>query len=571
LFDPRKVNAMALFEWFVKVMHDRPEVAFFFTITIGYALGRIRVGSFTLGAVTGVLLAGVLVGQFGITLPTALKQVFFLLFLFSIGYRTGPQFFRGLRKDGLAQAALAVVFSVVGLAVAYAFSRLAGYEAGTAAGLIAGSLTESATIGTAGDAISNLSISKEAQTHLTNQIPVAFAVTYLVGVIMAAWFLAQVGPRLLGVDLAAECKAYEEEMSGGERLDAFPALRIFDIRTFRIDPDSALIGLTVREVESPIAGGRFHIDRVRRSQDVVSPGPEYVLKTGDVIAIAGRHELIVERGHVFGTEVADRDLAQATIDVVDVVVTQKSVDGTTLADLAARPFANGVFLRSINRSGVTIPVAPATIVQRGDVLSIVGKPERTKEAVKAIGVADRVSDVTDMFFVGLGIFVGALVGIPALRFGALELGLSESVGVLLGGLVFGWLRSLRPIFVRIPSPTLWLFESLGLTGFVAVVGLSAGPDFVRGLQESGLTLVLAALLVVVSAQFVTLMVGKYLFHMHPGILLGACAGAGTATPALAAVQEVAKSAVPTLGYGVSYAVGNVLLALWGTVIVFLLR
>ena len=346
---------------------------------------------------------------------------------------------------------------------------------------------------------------------------------------------------------------------------------MFDIRTFRIDPGSALIGQAVREVESPAQGGRFHVDRVRRGQQIETPGPEYVLKIDDVISLAGRHELIVERSHTFGTEVSDRDLAQSALDVVDVVVTQKSVDGMTLADLAAQSFASGVFLRSIHRSGVSIPVTPTTTVERGDVLSIVGKPERTKEAIKEIGVADRVSDVTDMVFVGLGIFIGAFVGIPALQFGALELGLSESVGVLLGGLVFGWLRSLRPIFSRIPSPTLWLFESLGLTGFIAVVGLSAGPDFVRGLQESGLTLVVAALLVVVSSQFVTLMVGRYVFHMHPGILLGACAGAGTATPALAAVQEVAKSAVPTLGYGVSYAVGNVLLALWGTVIVFLLR
>jgi putative transport protein len=562
---------MALAEWFVKVLHDRPEVAFFLTIMIGYAIGKLRIGSFTLGAVTGVLLAGVLVGQLGVTLPASLKQVFFLLFLFAIGYRTGPQFFRGLKKDGLVQAALAVIFSVVGLVMAYVVARLAGYGAGTAAGLIAGSLTESATIGTAGDAIANLPISKEAQTQLANQIPVAFAVTYLVGVIGAAWFLAQIGPRLLGVDLAAECRAYEEKMSGGEKLDTFSAWRTFDIRTFRIDPASSLVGRSVREVEAIVEGKRLHVDRVRRGQQVESPTPDYILKAGDVIAMAGRHEVIVDRGHTFGTEVTDQDLAQAALDAVDVVITEKPIDGTTLMELAEKPFARGVFLRSISRSGVSIPVSAGTIVERGDVLSIVGKRERTRAAIEAIGVADRVSDVTDMVFVGLGIFLGAIVGIPALRFGALELGLSESVGVLLGGLVFGWLRSLRPIFIRIPSPTLWLFESLGLTGFIAVVGLSAGPDFVRGLQESGLTLVVAALVVLVASQFVTLMVGRYVFKVHPGILLGACAGAGTATPALAAVQEVAKSAVPTLGYGVSYAVGNVLLALWGTVIVFLLR
>ena len=561
---------MALIDWLLKVLHDRPEVAFFVTITLGYALGRLRIGSFTLGAVTGVLLAGVVVGQLGIILPASLKQVFFLLFLFSIGYRTGPQFFRGLKKDGLAQAAVAAVFAAVGLAVAYITTRIAGYEAGTAAGLIAGSLTESATIGTAADAIAHLPISKEAQAHLTNQIPVAFAVTYLVGVIVAAWFLSQMGPRILRVDLAAECRAYEDKMTGGERKESLMAWRKFDIRTYRLDPDSRTVGCSIREVEKMIENARIYVDRVRRGEKVEIPGADFILAVGDVIAIAGRHEVLIEQGHIFGTELADSGLVQDEIDPVDVVVTRKEIDGMTLLELAAKPYARGVFLRGISRSGVAIPVAPATVIERGDVLSIVGMPDRTKAAITALGIADRVTDVTDMVFVGFGIVLGALVGIPALRYGALELGLSQSVGVLLGGLVFGWLRSVRPELGRVPSPTLWLFESLGLTGFVAVVGLSAGPDFVRGLRESGLSLLIAALAVVVTAHFVALLVGRFVFRMHPGILLGACAGAGTATPALAAVQEVAKSAVPTLGYGVSYAVGNVFLALWGTVIVFML-
>ena len=103
-----------MIDWFVAQLREHPELAFFVTITLGYAIGRLRIGSFTLGAVTGVLLAGVLVGQLGITLPGAIKQIFFLLFLFSIGYRTGPQFFQGLKKDGLAQAALSAIFSASG-------------------------------------------------------------------------------------------------------------------------------------------------------------------------------------------------------------------------------------------------------------------------------------------------------------------------------------------------------------------------------------------------------------------------------------------------------------------------
>jgi putative transport protein len=175
-----------------------------------------------------------------------------------------------------------------------------------------------------------------------------------------------------------------------------------------------------------------------------------------------------------------------------------------------------------------------------------------------------------MFVVATGIVAGALIGLPALHLGGIEIGLSLPVGVLLGGLVCGYLRSIHPRwFGQIPSPTLWIFESIGLTGFVAVVGLNAGPDFVRGVQASGLSLVVAGALTVSVSLLVGVVIGRWLFKMHPGVLLGVCAGGCTATPALAAIQEAARSSVPSIGYGVAYAVGNVLLAIWGTVIVLL--
>jgi putative transport protein len=205
------------------------------------------------------------------------------------------------------------------------------------------------------------------------------------------------------------------------------------------------------------------------------------------------------------------------------------------------------------------------------VLTLVGPTRRIATAVARLGIPDRATDVTDMVLVAFGIVAGALIGIPALMLGGIEIGLSLSVGVLLGGLVCGWLRSMWPrFFGRIPGPTLWVFESVGLAGFVAVVGLNAGPDFVVGLQTSGPSLLAAGAVTVLVPHLVGVLVGRWVFKMHPGVLLGVCAGAGTATPALAAIQEAAKSPVPTLGYGVSYAVGNVLLALWGTVIVALL-
>ena len=557
--------------WMQGILQAHPEIAFFLVLGLGYLFGKIALGSFKLGAVTGTLLAGVLVGQLGVSLPNEVKQCFFLLFLFSIGFRTGPQFFRGLKSDGLAHAALAAIVATTGLVVAFIVAKAFGYDAGTAAGLVAGALTESATIGTAMDAIARLDLSTAERAALANNIPVAFAVTYLVGVIGAAWVLSQLAPRLLRVDLAEECRKLEEQMRGGVSAQ-HSARREFEFRAYAVDPGSSLVGRSLADLEA--LAPRIFVEQVRRRGDIVASRDVPVLREGDVVAVAGRRTTLVEVLEAPGSglrEVDDRELLEVPSDVVDVVVTNKAIEGRTLADLALDEASRGVFLRTITRAGTDLGRLADTIVHRGDVLTLVGSAASTTRAIEAIGVADRVTDVTDMMVVATGIVAGALIGLPALHIGGVEIGLSLPVGVLLGGLVCGWLRSVRPsLFGQIPGPTLWIFESIGLAGFVAVVGLNAGPDFVQGLKESGLSLLLAGTLTVSIALLLGVLVGRWIFKMHPGVLLGVCAGACTATPALAAIQEAAKSTVPSMGYGVAYAVGNVMLAIWGTVIVALM-
>jgi putative transport protein len=288
----------------------------------------------------------------------------------------------------------------------------------------------------------------------------------------------------------------------------------------------------------------------------------------------GRRELLVERvdGQRLGVrEVDDRELLDVPAEVLDVVVTRAEIDGRTLADLARDESARCVFLRRIMRAGTPVPMFPATTLHRGDVVTLVGPTRRIADAVGHIGVPDRATDVTDMVLVAFGIVGGALVGIPALRLRGIDIGLSLSVGVLLGGLVCGWLRSMWPrFFGRIPSPTLWVFESLGLAGFVAVVGLERrtrfryGPAHERDEPRDRRDRHRAG------AACDRRRRRPLGVQDAPGRDARRVRGSGTATPALAAIQEAAKSAVPTLGYGVAYAVGNVLLALWGTVIVALL-
>jgi putative transport protein len=558
--------------WLQQLLQAHPEIAFFLVLGLGYLFGKVSLGSFKLGAVTGTLLAGVLVGQLGVTLPNEVKQCFFLLFLFAIGFRTGPQFFRGLKKDGLQHAALSVIVATAGLVVAYVVAKAFGYDAGTAAGLVAGSLTESATIGTAMDAIARLPAPEAARVALVNNIPVAFAVTYLVGVTGAAWFLSQLAPRIMRVDLAEECRKLEEGTQGGAASQT-STRRAVELRGYAIDPGSQWVGRKASAIESS-AGARIFVERVRRGGQLLDADVSRVLRAGDVIAVSGPREALVEMLEAPGSglrETDDRELLELPAEIVDVVVTNVEVDGRPLAVLAGEEAARGVFLRRIARAGTTIGVLPDTKVYRGDVLTIAGTTANVTRAVEYLGVADRATDATDMLVVAVAIVAGAMIGLPALDVRGVEIGLSLPVGVLLGGLVAGWLRSVRPnMFGRIPGATLWVFESIGLTGFVAVVGLNAGPDFVTGLRASGPSLLIAGLITVMSALLVGVLVGRWVFKMHPGVLLGVCAGACTATPALAAVQEAAKSAVPSIGYGVAYAIGNVLLAIWGTVIVVLI-
>jgi putative transport protein len=563
---------VGIFHWTAEALRTHAELALFLTLGLGYALGHLRLGGFKVGPVLGCLLAGVLIGQLGVPVSRDLKYAFFLLFLFAIGYKTGPQFFAGLKSSGLQQTALTVLLCVTGFSVAWAVAWVFGFDMGTAAGLVAGGLTESATVGTAGDAISRLPLEAGEQNALNAKVAVAFAVTYLIGLITAVWVLSNLAPRLMRVDLAARCRELEAEM-GVETTEpgVLSAYTKFTVRAYRIPAE--LAGRTVRQVEEMFQGKRVFVERVRHGNDLRESDPELRLEAGDVVALAGRREFLLGSANPLSRwETDDADLLDIPIMAVDVTLTSKHLAGHSIRQLAETTGDNsrGVFLRQVSRSGQVLPHTFETVLERGDILTLVGGKDRVERIAPEIGYAEWPTQATDMVAVGTAVVIGGLIGLLAIRLGALEVGLSLAVGVLLGGLVCGWLRSVDRRFGRIPEPALWFFDSVGLNAFLALVGIGAGPDFVHGLQESGLQLVVAGAIVCAVPHLVTVLVGHYILKMHPGILLGVCAGAGTSAPALAAIQDAAGSRIPTLGYGVSYAVGNVLLALWGTVIVLLM-
>jgi putative transport protein len=560
-------------DWFVNTLRTYPEIAIFLSLGLGYYFGSFTYKGLGLGAVTATLIAAVLIGQLGITISPPLKSTFFLMFLFAIGYGVGPQFVRGIAKDGIPQAIFAAVVCLFCLGSAYFGALIAGYDIGSAAGLYAGSQTISASMGLATDAINRLGLPPEQSKAMLDAMPVAYAVTYIFGTVGSAIVLALIGPSLLGIDLEAECKRYELEHGGKKALGgAGTAWHHYELRAYRVKEGGRAAGLTVLEAERMLPSERVFIERIRRDGRVQDATVDTVIAAGDILAVAGRREILVDLIGSVAEEINDQELLAVPAGGVDVFVTNKAVDGKTLAELASMPLARGVFLRKIVRGATAteIPILPNTQVQRGDILTIVGRTQDTAAATNALGRPDAQTDIADVAFIGAAIAIGALIGAMTYKVGSVPLTLSTSGGALISGLFFGWLRSVRPTFGRIPSPTVWFMNSVGLNVFIAVVGISSGPGFVAGLQQLGFSLFLWGVMVTTVPLILAMYVGKYVFRFHPAILLGCCSGARTTTASLGMINDRAKSQIPGLGYTVTYAVGNTLLTIWGLVLVLLL-
>ena len=582
-----------MFAWFAATLRQYPEIAIFLTLAIGYYVGKFTFKGLGLGSVTATLLAGVVIGQLGITISQPLKATMFLLFLFAVGYGVGPQFVRGVAKDGVPQALFAVVQCVLCLAIPIAIVKLAGYDLGYAAGFYSGSQTISAAMGLSTDAINRLGLAADEVKNLLNSMPVAYAVTYMFGTVGSAIVIALLGPFLLRFDIAAACKDYEEKQGGSKELGGpGTAWHRWEVRAYRVQPGARVIGLRAAEAEALLPQARVFVQRIRRSGVIEEATADTVLREGDVVAVAGAREALVsiigERAKLVAAaggrealasvtggvsiEVDDPELLSVPVEGIDVYVTNKAVDGKTLAELAGQPGARGVFLRKITRgaTATTIPILPNTQLYRGDIVTIVGRTQDTAAAAKLLGAPDRPTDVADVAFIGAGITVGALLGALVLKVGGVPLTLSTAGGALIAGLVLGWFRSTRPFFGRIPSPTVWFMNSVGLNIFIAIVGISAGPGFVNGLRTQGISLFLWGALATTLPLVFGMFIGKYLFRFHDALLLGIVSGARTTTASLGLVCDMGKSQVPALGYTVTYAIGNTLLTIWGMVAIMLL-
>lgn len=566
-------------EWIGHILRDNPSLAVFLTLGIGFFIGQLKYKSFSLGTVTSVLLVGVLVGQFDIPVPGPLKDVFFLLFLFSIGYSVGPQFFRALKGDGIKQVLFAVVVCGLCLLSVWGVALCMGYNIGEAVGLLAGSQTMSAVIGVGTDTINSLGVSEAEKQQWISIIPVCYAVTYVFGTIGSAYILANLGPWLLGglKKVKAETAELEKKMNYGTANtdpNYIKAMRPVVFRAYKVTDSFFATPRTIDETEDYFRqkGKTIYVERLRSGDTVtdVVPGNDLRITLGDEIVLSGRREFIVGDESWIGSEVFDSDLVDFMAEELEITVASKEFDSMTVDELRRQKFMYGVSIKSISRSGVNVPVLAQVKIGRGDVVTVVGLGREVDEVARRLGYADRRTTKTDLVFVGLGIFIGGLIGSLAIHIGEIPISLSVSGGALIAGLVLGWLRSKHPTFGRLPRSSVWLMDNLGLNMFIAVVGISSGPSFVTGLKEVGPVLFLMGVVATTLPLVLGMIIGHRIFKFPAAINLGCCAGSRTTTASLGAVQDAIGSSLPAMGYTVTYAIGNTLLILWGVVIVLLM-
>lgn len=428
-------------ERIARTLQELPELALFLSLALGYAIGSVKVKGFGLGTVVGTLMVALALGQAHIEIAPFARTVFFALFMFGVGYQVGPEFFRGLRSGGSKLIAMSLIFCVVGLATVILVSKVAGLDKGLAAGMLSGALTQSSAIGTATEAIQRLSLDEQTRKVLASHVPIGDAVTYIFGTAGVMLFLTKAVPRICRFDLRAEALKDEKELGGGgdsSRSAVFDSYVAVDVQAYRL-VDGAVAGREVAEAEKSLSSeqARLCIQQIRRGHQVFSPNKEEVLLPGDVIAISGNRERLLEVQSRLGVQVVDPLVMDIPFESVPIIVTNKAVAGKPIIEIVRLVDPRGVHLRHIRRLGNELPKLPQTRLERGDILDVAGRRDDLERVAAAIGFIDRPRDASDVTFMGLAVAAGSILGMVSLHLAQVPVSLGTGGGVLLAGLVFG--------------------------------------------------------------------------------------------------------------------------------------
>ncbi|MEZ9873689.1 MULTISPECIES: aspartate-alanine antiporter [unclassified Vibrio] len=551
-----------------------PFVALFITLSLGYMVGKITIGRFVLGGVAGTLLMGVIIGQFGVQIDPGVKSIFFALFIYAVGYQGGAQFFKALNFRTINILLSAVVMTVSGLLCVLAAAWLFDLDRGTAAGLAAGGLTQSAIIGTAGDAIARLGgVSEEAKHLMQTNVAVGYAVTYIFGSLGPILMVTWVFPTLMKWDIRSEAiKMAEANSDGNAELGAgeFNAMTKLETRAFEIKAESKVNGLTLAQINQDSIDACIEV--IERDGKAIEADKFTKLQQGDVLVITGTRKAIGQlKSDSVGSEVVLPEEYEVIEENRQLIADNKQLIGRTLGQIkseANKGTYRGVYVTDYLREGVSIPVHADLVVKKNDVIQLTGSPSDINRVQGTIGKPMNSATMTDFIVLGMGMVLGLLIGLINFKIAGIPVTIGSGAGCLVSGLIVGWLRSRNPHVAQFPESAASFIRDFGLAAFVGIVGLEAGPQAVDTIKEHGMSLLFLGVAVTIIPQIISFFFSYFVLKIkNPVEALGCVTGGRSANPAFAALMEKTGNATPVFSFTVTYAVANVLLTLWGPIIV----
>uniref|UniRef100_UPI00398D69FE Aspartate/alanine antiporter n=1 Tax=Tetragenococcus halophilus TaxID=51669 RepID=UPI00398D69FE len=531
-----------------------PVFTIFIALALGYLLGKLKIGSFTLGATVGVLIVALLIGQLGVfPRDTCLGDIFFDFFMFAIGYRVGPSFISSMKKFGAKIVYATLIFLVSAFIVAYAAFKMFHIGPGIAAGIIAGGLTQSAVIGSSLETISKLPISDHLKTLYSNQIPIVYTLTYVFGTIGVLIFLRDIMPKLMHIDLK------KQAVKTAKELDMIPVpVIVASTHFYTINDGSSLIGQTLGTVNTKFAKGLVAAG-LNDSADMAS-----VINAGDVLAISGGIDEI-------GRAVQEFNLLEVTGKTKAYVSKQVVLKKNFSADVLKNAQDKGVLVATL--AGDVMDPAQFSTLKPAESVTLVGQKDAVSEVQSQLGRLRAAENIINYSWFALGIALSAALGIVGTKVSGVPIALGGGTASLIVGLVQSIYRDKHAHMDTIPDSLLEFFQSIGLNLFIATVGLSAAKTFISAIQSMGISVLLIGAVISILPHIITFVIAYYLMKMEPISIIGAQTGADTLSAALNDVSErVGSDASPFFAAAVApaYAIGNIFLTLMGPIFIVLL-
>ena len=540
-----------------------PVISIFVCLALGYLIGKLKIKSFTIGATVGTLLVGLLIslvfkGAGTYQIDGTVKTIFFSLFIFAIGYEVGPSFFASLKSSGLKIIILSLFFAVAAFVVSIVLFKAFGIGAGGAGGILAGSLTQSAILGTADSTMKGMLSGTELKTA-ESQMAIAYALTYVFGTVGVVVFLKNGAAKLIGVNLTDTVKKKIDQTNFHESSSENTVVGNIKARAFCIENGAEFIGKTIGSVEEQY-GDDLTITQIIRKGKKVNLASDVQLLEGDTVTIIGLLDAVLHFEALGMKETDDSEALKLDVIKQEIVLTNHFS-----LDVIKHLSENGIVISERKRDNNVLSEDQA--LKALDHLTLVGPKALIAKVVKKLGYVKDTGTETDVSFISMGLVVGLLIGAISFVVSGIPITLGSGGGALIGGLLFGYYQDKHSNYGLMPKATRWFCKSVGLNLFIAIVGLTSGASFLSALQSMGVKVLLIGVLVTILPHIASVYFGRFVLKLDAVDIIGALCGAGTCTAALNGVVEEYESSIFAVAYTPGYAMGNILLTVLGPLVV----